>query len=132
MDKTGIKTRHIAYTEQGSEDLAIAAAEKLFVDNKISIEKKDIDTLIVVTQTPSQLIPSSACKIHEKLGLREDCATFDINQGCSGYIYGLHVASSMIDAQNSKYILLLTCDVYSKIINKKEPNLSTLFGSISQ
>ena len=128
LDKTGIKTRHIADPEQGSEDLAIAAAEKLFVDKKISLQKKDIDTLIVVTQTPSQLIPSSSCKIHEKLGLREDCATFDINQGCSGYIYGLHVASSMIDAQNSKCILLLTSDVYSKIINKKEPNLSTLFG----
>ena len=86
LDKTGIKTRHIADPEQGSEDLAIAAAEKLFDDKKISLQKKDIDTLIVVTQTPSQLIPSSSCKIHDKLGLREDCATFDINQGCSGYI----------------------------------------------
>ena len=128
LEKTGIKNRHIADDLQGSEDLAFLAAESIFLNNKTNIQKENIDTLIVVTQTPSQIIPSSACKIHSKLGLKEECASFDINQGCSGYIYGLQLAQSLIDSESSKYVLLLTTDVYSKIINKKEANLSTLFG----
>tara|TARA_A100001388_G_scaffold275703_1_gene261740 strand:+ start:75 stop:1040 length:966 start_codon:yes stop_codon:yes gene_type:complete len=128
LDKTGIRTRHIANFSQGSEDLALAAAENLFKENQISLKKDDIDSLIVLTQTSSQIIPSSACKIHSKLDLKENCLAFDINQGCAGYIYGLQVANSMIESKASKYILLLTSDVYSKIINKKEANLSTLFG----
>ncbi len=125
--KTGIRTRHIANSSQGSEDLAFAASEKLFKENK-NFNKNNIDSLIVLTQTPSQIIPSSACKIHAKLELKEDCSAFDINQGCAGYVYGLQVAQSMIHSKSAEYILLITSDVYSKIINRKEANLSTLFG----
>ena len=73
---------------------------------KLKISKNDIDNLILVTQTPSNLIPSSACEIHQRLGLNVDCAAFDINQGCTGYIYGLQVASSIVDSNNSKITLL--------------------------
>ena len=58
LDKTGIRTRHIANSSQGSEDLALAAAKNLFKENQISLKKDDIDSLIVLTQTSSQIIPS--------------------------------------------------------------------------
>ena len=58
------------------------------------------------------MIPSSACEIHQRLGLNIDCATFDINQGCAGYIYGLQVASSIVDSKNSKNTLLITLQFY--------------------
>ncbi len=128
LEKTGIKSRNIASESETIVDLAVYAAEKIFLDKKLKISKNDIDNLILVTQTPSNLIPSSACEIHQRLGLNVDCAAFDINQGCTGYIYGLQVASSIVDSNNSKITLLITADVYSKIINKNDFSLSTLFG----
>lgn len=128
LEKTGINSRNIADESETIIDLAVSAAEKIFLDKNLDIKKIDIDTLILITQTPPNLIPSSACKIHQKLGLNIDCATFDINQGCAGYIYGLQVASSIIDSKNSKNTLLITADVYSKIINKNDFSLLTLFG----
>mgnify|MGYP001351072155 CR=1 FL=1 len=128
FDKTGIKKRHIASTTENVIDLAVSAAEKIFADKNNIVMKSDIDTLILITQTSSQLIPSSACAVHKRLGLNENCASFDINQGCAGYIYGLFTANSIIKSNNSKVVLLLTSDVYSKIIDKNDASCATLFG----
>lgn len=111
---TGFHKRHIL--EENSPvtagDLCQKAAEKLF---EAGINKDDIKAVIMVTQFPDYFGPATACVIHGNLGLSEDCLTFDINQGCTGYIYGLLVASSLINKECKK-ILLLVGDTPTKTI----------------
>lgn len=96
---------------------------------KNSLNKKNIKFLICVTQTPDYLMPSCANIIHQKLMLKEDCVAFDINLGCSGYVYGLYVIMSLIynSYKNSKGLLLVG-DTISKTVNKKDKSNTLLFG----
>ena len=124
--KTGIKKRSKSKDNQSAADLAILAAEKVF---KISdISKEDIDMLIFVTQTQNQCLPTSACEIHDSLGLKTECGAFDINQGCAGYIYGLFLANNLINNKSIKNVLLLTGDTYTKLLDPNNASVSTLFG----
>ena len=126
FSKTGIKERRISEKTETAADLAILAAEKLF--NSSKIRRDEIDMLIFVTQTQNQCLPSSSCEIHKSLNLKKYCGAFDINQGCSGYIYGLSLCSSLINSGNANNVLLLTGDTYSKIIDEGDASVSTLFG----
>ena len=124
--KTGIRERGEASENITAGDLAISASKKLF--ENMDIKKELIDMLIFVTQTPNQSLPSTSCEIHSELSLSEKCGTFDINQGCTGYIYGLNIASSLIDSGSAKYVLLLTGDTYTKLIDKNDPSVNPIFG----
>ena len=125
-EKTGIKKRSKSKDNETAADLAILAAEKVF---KISdIAKEEIDMLIFVTQTQNQCLPTSACEIHNSLGLKTECGAFDINQGCTGYIYGLFLANSLINNKSIKTVLLLTGDTYTKLLDPDNASVSTLFG----
>ncbi len=124
--KTGIKNRGKAPENITAGDLAVQASKKLFSNNTIS--KNEIDYLIFVTQTPNQCLPSTSCEIHSALGLRQECGTLDVNQGCSGYIYGLNLASSLIDSSSAKYVLLLTGDTYTKLLDNNDPSVVPIFG----
>ncbi len=126
FEKTGIKLRNKADEDETAADLAVGAAKKLIKNYKINI--KEIDMLLFVTQTPNQCLPTSACEIHRELNLRKECGAFDINQGCTGYIYGLFLANSIIESGNGKNVLLLTGDTYSKIIDENDASVATLFG----
>ena len=113
VKRTGFHKRHIL--EENSPftagDLCQKAAEKLF---ESGIKKDDIQAIIVVTQYPDYFGPATACVLHGKLGLNEDCLAFDVNQGCTGYIYGLLIASGLI-SKDCKKVLLLVGDTASKI-----------------
>ncbi|MCX7121985.1 MAG: ketoacyl-ACP synthase III [Gammaproteobacteria bacterium] len=124
--KTGIAFRHIASEDQFSLELAELAAKKLFSDYEVSTDK--IDFVIFCTQTPKYLLPTGACVLQSKLGLRNDVGAFDINLGCSGYIYALSVAHGLIQSGQAKSILLLTADTYTKLINPENRQLRTIFG----
>ena len=87
IQATGIKYRYQATKNESALDLAISACKKL------NFKNKSIDALIYVTQSPEYLLPTTACII-QKLNLRNDILAFDINQGCSGYVYGLFTAYS--------------------------------------
>ena len=126
FEKTGIKYRHIADENEFCSDLAIAAAKKLF--KKTEFDLKKIDLLLLVTQSQDQCLPSTSFLIHHKLGLSENCGAFDINQGCTGYIYGLSLSRSIINSGQAENILLITSDTYSKFIDPKDSSLATLFG----
>ena len=126
FNKTGISERGESSENTTAGDLAISAAKKLF--ESLQIEKKLIDMLIFVTQSPNQCLPSTSCEIHSKLGLSEKCGAFDLNQGCTGYIYGLNLASSLIDSGSAKYVLLLTGDTYTKLLDKEDPSVNPIFG----
>lgn len=124
--KTGIRERGKAAEDVTAGDLAISAAKKLFENSDIKVDC--IDMLIFVTQTPNQCLPSTSCEIHSELSLPEKCGAFDINQGCTGYIYGLNLASSLIDSGSAKYVLLLTGDTYTKLIDENDPSVNPIFG----
>ena len=126
FNKTGIKRRHISGKDEYTSDMAIKAANKLFGEYKIEI--KEIEFLIVITQGPDYLIPTTACIIQDKLGLSTSCGAFDINLGCSGYIYGLSVAKSLIISKTADVVLLITADVYTKFIHDMDRSTRTIFG----
>lgn len=125
-NKTGILERRIADHNETAGDLAFAAAIKLF--QKSSSSPDEVDMLLLVTQTPDQALPTTACRIHHQLGLPQSCGAIDLNQGCSGYIYGLAMADGLISAGTANTVLLLTADTYSKLIDPDDRSVATLFG----
>ena len=119
--KTGILNTRISKKNEDVIDLAYLAILK--------IKKKlnNVDGIIFVTQTPRYLLPSCACILQDKLNLSKNIFAVDINMGCSGYIYGLSVAKSLIESNVLKKILLVCADTYSKYIDKNN-NSKYLFS----
>jgi 3-oxoacyl-[acyl-carrier-protein] synthase-3 len=124
--KTGIRERHIAGADEFASDLAIRAAKKLLEIHGRAAD--EIDYLIYCTQSPDYLLPTSACLIQDRLGLPTSCAALEFNLGCSGYIYGLGLAKALVQSGQSRSLLFLTADTYSKFINPKDKSVRTLFG----
>jgi len=126
LAKTGVATRGVAGADECASDLGIAAAKRLFEEGVCAPE--EIDFLIFCTQTPDYFMPTTACLLQDRLGLRTSCGAVDINQGCSGYVYGLALAKSLVEARISESVLLVTADTYMKFINRRDRSLLTLFG----
>jgi len=126
LEKTGIAVRHIAAPEECASDLGVAAARRLFEKGVCAPE--DIDCLLLCTQSPDYFLPTTACLIQDRLGLRTDCGAIDFNQGCSGFVYGLALAKSMVESGTAANVLLITADTYTKFINRRDRTLRTLFG----
>lgn len=124
--KTGIHRRFIADVDEFTSHLATSAAQNLF--QAWDLNPHEVDALILVTQSPDYFLPTTACIVHENLGLREDASAVDVNMGCSGYIYGLSLASALIDSDQAGKVLLLTGDTYSKFLNEKDKSVKTIFG----
>jgi 3-oxoacyl-[acyl-carrier-protein] synthase III len=125
-NKTGIRKRHFAKSEEYSIDLAIQAAKKLFTEH--SVQRRDIDFIIFCTQTPKYLIPTSACILQHALGISTSAGAIDVNQGCSGYVYSLMLAEGLIESKIAKNILLITADTYTKLVDPYDRGLKTIFG----
>jgi len=121
----GVLKRHVAVPEQTASDLCYAAAEKLI--EHIGWDKALIDALVFVTQTPDYRAPATACVLQYRLGLSEECIAFDINQGCSGYIYGMYVACSLIQ-DGIERVLLLVGDVFKNGYSEDDKSTIMLFG----
>lgn len=124
--KTGIVNRFIAGPQETASDLAVASAERLFAEN--NIDRASIDFILLCTQTPDYPLPTTACLIQHRLGLRENCGALDFNLGCSGFVYGLALAEGLIRSGAAKRILLLTAETYSKYIDPDDRSLRTIFG----
>ncbi|MEM9413472.1 MAG: ketoacyl-ACP synthase III, partial [Planctomycetota bacterium] len=125
-EKTGIHARHIAGAEECSSDLALAACEKLLRENQI--DSQSIDFVLLCTQTPDYTLPTTACLLQDRLGLRTDSGALDFNLGCSGFVYGLAMADGLIRTGSAKRILLVTAETYSKLIHSTDRSLRTIFG----
>ncbi len=122
----GLGKRHIVDDNTTTSDLCEMAASKLLED--MDIDKDRIGAIVLVTQTPDYFQPASASYLHGKLNLNEDCAAFDVNQGCTGYIYGLWLAYMMIETNTCENVLLLVGDTMSKIVNPLDPNIAPMYG----
>ena len=125
-EKTGIGQRHIAEPDETAADLGVAAVEKLFRDYKI--DPASIDFLLLCTQTPDYPLPTTACLMQDRLGLRTSCGAMDFNLGCSGFVYGLSIAQGLIASGQVKRVLLVTAETYSKYIDAEDRSLRTIFG----
>lgn len=122
--RTGIKKRHIAETETLCE-LAKYAAENALKDAKI--DKEDIDMIIVATSTQDNIIPSCACEVGNKLGIKKDIMCFDLSAACTGFIYALDIANKYL-SEEIKNILVIGAEKLSKVVDYEDRNTCILFG----
>jgi len=123
---TGVYKRHICDDGLTSVDMGIAAAEKLFDES--NVKKEEIDLIVFCSAGGDYITPASACIIHEKLGLPSGCGAFDFNQGCTGYIYGLNIADSIISSGNASNVLLITSEAITKTIHPNDSSNRAIFG----
>ncbi|MBQ9873585.1 MAG: ketoacyl-ACP synthase III [Thermoguttaceae bacterium] len=124
--KIGIETRPIASASETALDLGARAAERLFEAG--AVDRREIDFLVFCTQSPDYFLPSSACVLQNRLGLDVRCGAFDINLGCSGYVYGLGICKGLIESGLASKVLFVTGETYSKYINPKDRVTRPLFG----
>jgi len=122
----GVKSRRMAGDAVCSSDLCQAAAEDLL--GKIGWPRDSVDALIMVTQSPDYLLPSTACLLQTKLGLPTTCAAFDVGLGCSGYPYGLYLGALMISGGGIKRALVLHGETPSRFADESDRSVSLLFG----
>ena len=125
-NKIGIKFRHLAEKNESVSDMSFKAAKKLIDVNNIDAES--IDLLLVCTQNPDYKLPTTACIVQDKLKLKTSCIAFDVNLGCSGFVYSVIIAGNFIKSNLIKNALIIMADQYSKIINYKDRNTAPLFG----
>ncbi len=126
FEKTGIAERRIAAPDETASDLAYEAALRLFDSG--GARRDEIDFVILCTQASDYVLPTSACILQSRLGLRRDIGALDVNLGCSGFVYCLSLAAGLIAAGAASTILVLTADTYSKYIHDRDKSVRTLFG----
>lgn len=126
FEKTGIAERRICAPDETAADLAAHAAEALFAQGRIA--RSDVDFVILCTQAPDYVLPSSACILQHRLGLSTNSGALDVNLGCSGFVYCLSLAKGLIESGAARCVLLLTADTYSKYIHPLDKSVRTLFG----
>lgn len=124
--KTGIQKRHVVGVNEFASDLAVKAAQKLFMNQAIVPEV--IDFLILCTQSPDYFMPSTAAAVQHRLGLRQGIGATDMNLGCSGYVYALGLAKGLIESGLAGNVLVITTDTYSRYVNPGDKSVRTLFG----
>jgi 3-oxoacyl-[acyl-carrier-protein] synthase III len=123
--RTGMKRRHWTSKNEATSDLASAAAEAALVH--AGLQAADVDCFIVATVTPDYYFPATACLVATRLGVREKPA-FDIAIACSGFIYGLTVASGLIRSGVYRRVMLIGAESLSKILDKGDRSTAILFG----
>lgn len=124
--RTGIRERHIAASNECTSDLGIAAAKKAI--EAAGIDVQDIDLLVVATTTPDRIFPSTACLIQNQLGIRNNSPAFDVQAVCSGFVYALSVADSMIKTGAAKTALVIGAETMSRITDWTDRSNCILWG----
>ena len=125
IERTGIRARHFAADGVSCSDLGLEAA-KLALQSA-GIAAADIDLIIVATSTPDMVFPSAACILQHKLGVA-GCPAFDIQAVCSGFVYALTVADSMIKTGAASKALVIGAEVFSRILDFSDRTTCVLFG----
>jgi 3-oxoacyl-[acyl-carrier-protein] synthase-3 len=126
FNKTGVLTRRISREDETAADLAYQACINLFSSGSISC--KEIDMLLLCTQSPDYFLPTTACTLQHRLNLPQTAGAFDFNLGCSGYIYGLGIAKGFLESGQCKNVILVTSDTYTKYIHPRDKSVRTIFG----
>jgi 3-oxoacyl-[acyl-carrier-protein] synthase III len=123
---TGVERRRIIGSDCTLADLCFQAGAKLIKD--LQWNREEIDCLIFVTQTPDYILPATSCILQDRLGLSQECYSLDLSLGCSGWVYGTSVISSLLQTGHFRKGLLLVGDTISKITSAKDKSTWPLFG----
>ncbi len=123
---TGVRFRHCAANGETTSDLCFAAANQL-IEN-LNWRRDEIDLIVFVSQSPDYFLPASSVVIQGRLGLNKNAAAFDINLGCSGFVYGLSVVSTMMSTGGFRKALLLAGDISTAGITPADKSTWPLFG----
>lgn len=124
--KTGIASRHVSAERESTSDFAVRACEKLFAGGVVN--REEIDWVIFCTQTPDYPIATTACILQDRLGLSKSTACFEVNLACSGFVYSLVLADSLLAARHARKVLLINGDCYTKFLRRDDASVNTLFG----
>ncbi len=125
VERTGIRARHFAERDVCSSDLGLEAARQAL--DAAGVQPADIDLIIVATSTPDMVFPSTACILQNKLGAN-GCPAFDVQAVCSGFIYALTVADSMIRSGAARRALVVGSEVFSRLLDFNDRTTCVLFG----
>ena len=125
VERTGIRARHFAAPDMMASDLALEACRHAL--EAAGLKAEDIDLIIVATSTPDMVFPSSACLLQKKLGVF-GCAAFDVQAVCSGFVYGVAVADSMIRTGAASKALVVGTEVFSRLLDFNDRTTCVLFG----
>ena len=125
VERTGIRARHFVDDGVNSSDLALHAARAALQAAGRSAE--DVDLIIVATSTPDMVFPSTACILQQKLGVH-GCPAFDLQAVCSGFVYALTVADSMVKSGSASCALVVGAEVFSRILDFNDRTTCVLFG----
>lgn len=126
VDKIGVRERRFVDEKTCASDLCFAAAEKLFADNNIN--REEIDLVVFVSQTPDYRMPATSILLQDRLGLPKSTIAFDVNLGCSGFIYGLSIVYSFMAQSGLRKALLLDGETRSKVYSPKDRTSAFIFG----
>ncbi|MDE2041638.1 MAG: ketoacyl-ACP synthase III [Alphaproteobacteria bacterium] len=125
IERTGIRFRHVAGEGETTASLATAAARKALAAANLTPDQ--IDLIILATATPDQTFPASATRVQAALGIR-DCIAFDVAAVCSGFLYALGVADSMIRSGAARHALVIGAETFSRILDWEDRTTCVLFG----
>lgn len=124
-ERTGIKRRHVAAEGQTTSDLGLKAAQAALDHAEMTVDQ--IDLILVATSTPDLTFPSTATMIQHRLGMKHGAA-FDVQAVCSGFLYGIHLANSLIQSGAHERILLIGAETFSRILDWEDRSTCVLFG----
>lgn len=125
--KIGVKQRHFLSETETTTSLAKIACDNLFSKSP-ELSREDVEFLILVTQNNDYTLPHGSAILQDTLGLGTQTACFDVNLGCSGYVYALSIAKGFAIANGLNNGIVVTCDPYSKVMSKTDTNVLSLFG----
>jgi len=125
VERTGIRARHFAADGVTASDLGVHAARQAM--EAAGVRAEDIDLIIVATSTPDMVFPSAACILQHKLGIA-GCPAFDVQAVCSGFVYALTIADSMIKTGAASKALVIGAEVFSRILDFNDRTTCVLFG----
>jgi 3-oxoacyl-[acyl-carrier-protein] synthase-3 len=126
VERTGIQARHFAQPHESCSELALQAAKNALAFAKI--DAQSIDLIIVATSTPDMVFPSTAAILQGKLGITNHCAAFDVQAVCSGFVYALSVADSLIRTGAAHRALVVGSEVFSRLLDFTDRTTCVLFG----
>lgn len=126
ISMTGVKSTYRTPEEQTASDLCYVAAKNLIEAKNLNTD--DIGALVFISQTPDYILPATACVLHKRLGLSKNCMAFDVNLGCSGWVYGVNIVGSLMQTSDCKQALLLCGDTCIKTCSPEDKSSALLFG----
>lgn len=126
FERSGIRRRHIARKDETTSDMALAAARNALDNARISAS--EIDLVVLTTANPDMMFPSTACLLQAKLGIRNNIPCFDLAAACSGFVYGVEVATRMMQSGLYKNALVVSSEKMSTIVDWEDRSTCVLFG----